>query len=262
MKKLLWLYICCLGILLKTNAANTDSLLYFENLIFNAENTAEKNNFIYYKYLFLKSTGNFYDGIKTLNRINTLTTAEEADITYEKAILNYLIKDYSAFEFELTKLERLSLPENKIKITALQLLKLINVADFKQAKLKCDTFFALNNITINTDSIFKPFIGKKFKSEQRAALLSTFLPGTGQWYAGNFKHGIINATLILGLLGWGTYNVLHAYYATGLFTGFFIAYTFYEGGSRYAVNATERYNKKLTEEARNRVLFTIVKFIR
>ncbi|MFN4083050.1 MAG: hypothetical protein ACK4K9_05405 [Bacteroidia bacterium] len=255
MKKFLWLYICCFATLLENNVlAHADSLLYFEQQIFLAETDEARNTFLFEKYLYQKRNLQFNDGLNTLKRILPLNNQTEFNVYYESALLHYITQQFGAFEQDLNYLKQLNY-SNKTKADLLEVLLLVQKEKYNEAKNKLEFIAITQNMKVNTDSLFNL---KKNKSPNRAEMFSTFLPGTGQWYAGSFKQGALNATLILSLLGWGTYNFLNAYYITSLFTGFFVAYTFYDGGIRYAGSLANRFNKKQSIELRNRLLPVLV----
>jgi tetratricopeptide (TPR) repeat protein len=80
------------------------------------------------------------------------------------------------------------------------------------------------------------------KSENRAARLSTFLPGTGHWYAGKPVRGFVNATSQLSslvLTGVMAYNSL---YVSGFIIGLGMFQSFYFGGINQASRLARQSN--------------------
>ena len=83
----------------------------------------------------------------------------------------------------------------------------------------------------------------KRKSPFLAGLLSTVIPGAGQFYNGRVKDGII-ALITNGLFIWGTYEAYkREYYSIGIVTGVF-AFGWYTGNIYGAVNGAHKYNRK------------------
>lgn len=251
MKMLLLLCICCLGVFTETKGALPDSSLAYETAIFNAVTEAEVTTLLWQKYYYQKNATDFIGAKQTLNRLLDYQP-DNFNIYYEKALMHYILSEFTDFKLELNKMQHSdSLHNYTLAMTVLYYLQELEIA---KAKLTFKKLAENNNININIDSVFKPIMHYADISEKKAIMLSSFLPGTGQWYAGSFTHGAINASLILSLLGWGTYNVINTYYATGLFTGYFIAYTFYKGGLSYVQKLVLKHNTTIRVKARNSIL--------
>ena len=78
---------------------------------------------------------------------------------------------------------------------------------WEQARLVFQTYFDeipdAARAAAKIDALFSEAINLPQKSEKVARLLSTFLPGLGQTYAGDWKNGL-NALLLNGVLGYIT----------------------------------------------------------
>lgn len=254
MKKLLLLCICCLGVFTATKSAVPDSSLAYETAIYHALTEVDATTLLWQKYHYQKKSANFEGAKQSLNRL-TDYQPNNFSIYYEKALMHYLLAEYADFNLALNNMHQLdSLHEYTLVLTILQHVQDLNMT---AAKLTFKKLAAAKGKTINIDSIFKPIENLKDKKEHTAAKLATFLPGTGHWYAGSFKHGALNASLILGMLGWGTFNVFNQFYVTGLLTGYFTAYTFYTGGITYTEKLLLNYNIGLRVKARNHILRAI-----
>lgn len=98
------------------------------------------------------------------------------------------------------------------------------------------------------------FIKGPQKSEKTAVLLSLFLPGLGQTYAGNVSQGAMDFSLNLGS-AYLFYNALrqHKYVDAGL-VFFFLLNRFYMGSLHNAQESAFEYNKKQHEEWLNTML--------
>ena len=92
------------------------------------------------------------------------------------------------------------------------------------------------------DALFSDAINLPEKSERRARLLSTFLPGLGQTYAGDWKNGL-NALLLNGALGYVTLDAaIERDYDDALLSFFFLFYRYYSGNRYRAVEVAQTFN--------------------
>ncbi len=93
----------------------------------------------------------------------------------------------------------------------------------------------------------KEFKNLSRKSPALAGIMSAIIPGTGQFYNGRIRDGII-ALITNGLFIWGSYEAYRRdYYSIGIITSVF-ALGWYSGNVYGAVNGAHRYNY-LKEEA-------------
>ena len=92
------------------------------------------------------------------------------------------------------------------------------------------------------DTLFLDALNRSQKSEKAARLLSTFLPGLGQTYAGDWKNGL-NALLLNGVLGYITLDAaIERDYDDALLSFFFLFYRYYAGNRYRAVEAAQTFN--------------------
>ena len=92
------------------------------------------------------------------------------------------------------------------------------------------------------DALFLDALNRSQKSEKAARLLSTFLPGLGQTYAGDWKNGL-NALLLNGVLGYITLDAaIERDYDDALLSFFFLFYRYYAGNRYRAVEAAQTFN--------------------
>ncbi len=92
------------------------------------------------------------------------------------------------------------------------------------------------------DTLFSEGINLPQKSEKAARLLSTFLPGLGQTYAGDWKNGL-NALLLNGVLGYITLDAaIERDYDDALLSFFFLFYRYYAGNRYRAAEAAQTFN--------------------
>ena len=94
------------------------------------------------------------------------------------------------------------------------------------------------------DALLLDALNRPQKSEKAARLLSTFLPGLGQTYAGDWKNGL-NALLLNGVLGYITVNAaIERNYDDALLSFLFLFYRYYTGNRYRAAEAAQTFNNR------------------
>ena len=94
------------------------------------------------------------------------------------------------------------------------------------------------------DALFSEAVNLSQKSEKTARLLSTFLPGLGQTYAGDWKNGV-NALLLNGVLGYVTLDAaIERDYDDALLSFFFLFHRYYSGNRYRAAEAAQTFNDR------------------
>ena len=99
-------------------------------------------------------------------------------------------------------------------------------------------------VAAEIDTLFSEAINLPKKSEKTARLLSTFLPGLGQTYAGDWKNGM-NALLLNGALGYVTLNAaIERDYDDAILSFFFLFHRYYSGNRYRAAEAAQTFNDR------------------
>ena len=94
------------------------------------------------------------------------------------------------------------------------------------------------------DALLLDALDRPQKSEKAARLLSTFLPGLGQTYAGDWKNGL-NALLLNGVLGYVTVDAaIERNYDDALLSFLFLFYRYYTGNRYRAAEAAQTFNNR------------------
>ena len=129
---------------------------------------------------------------------------------------------------------------------------------WEQARLVFQTYFDENSgaamAAAEIDALFSDAINLPKKSEKVARLLSTFLPGLGQTYAGDWKNGL-NALLLNGVLGYVTLDAaIERDYDDALLSFFFLFYRYYSGNRYRAVEAAQTFNDRENRRHVERIL--------
>ena len=119
---------------------------------------------------------------------------------------------------------------------------------WEQARLVFQTYFDeipdATRAAAEIDALFSEAINLPQKSEKLARLLSTFLPGLGQTYAGDWKNGL-NALLLNGVLGYITLDAaIERDYDDALLSFFFLSYRYYTGNRYRAAEAAQTFNDR------------------
>ena len=104
------------------------------------------------------------------------------------------------------------------------------------------------------DTLFLDARDRSRKSEKVARLLSTFLPGLGQTYAGNWKNGL-NALLLNGVLGYVTLDAaIERDYDDALLSFFFLFHRYYSGNRYRAAEAAQTFNDRENRQHVEKIL--------
>ena len=107
------------------------------------------------------------------------------------------------------------------------------------------------------DTLFSEAINLPQKSEKTARLLSTFLPGLGQTYAGDWKNGL-NALLLNGVLGYITLDAaIERDYDDALLSFSFLFYRYYSGNRYRAAEAAQTFNARENGRYVEKILQTL-----
>ncbi len=108
-----------------------------------------------------------------------------------------------------------------------------------------------------SDSLFLATADIHLKSPRLAKTLSTFLPGSGQIYAGNWFNGL-NALIINGGLGYlAGDSIIEGNYADGILNYFMLFLRYYRGNRHNAETLTLLYNEKYNKRTADSILETI-----
>lgn len=275
--KFLLIWLCLFSSLCATAQQNftstADSLLqqknYFvanlmaEEILFNNSNSTEVDEAVSIKIQTYKAQKNYkqlYDFIATCYQLNTSDSFKNI-LLYEEALSAYLTNRYAQAVnlFKFCKTTK----QQQIFIDALIIVCYNHQQYWDTAKILyknfCEKYATDSNEVVKLYSL-KP----NLKNARKAKILSTFLPGTGQMYAGKTGEGIINlllqSTCIYTSFLWWSLNYK---WATVLLSGNFWN-SFYDGGKRRATHLVEEYNRKKIKEynqALNRLILNQVKAI-
>lgn len=200
-----------------------------------------------------KQEAKFEQALTELNRIATFNLAEDVvrEVKYETLLCMYLSENFKMADNNAKQIHFFS-KDSVLHNNILLLEALISgeIADWETAKNKALQY--VDYKTQNADSviIYKTQIEEHFnkkniprlKNPEKAELLSTFVPGTGQIYAGHIGEGLGSFALQVTFLGIGAYGFYKHYFVSGYFIGFGIFQKFYFGGSNRAKILAQKRN--------------------
>ena len=129
---------------------------------------------------------------------------------------------------------------------------------WEQARLVFQTYFdeipSAAGTAAEIDTLFLDALDRSQRSEKVARLLSTFLPGLGQTYAGDWKNGL-NALLLNGVLGYVTLDAaIERDYDDALLSFFFLFYRYYTGNRYRAAEAAQTFNDRENRQHVEKIL--------
>ena len=119
---------------------------------------------------------------------------------------------------------------------------------WEQARSVFEAYFdeipSVSGAAAEIDALFLDALNRSQKSEKAARMLSTFLPGLGQTYAGDWTNGL-NALLLNGVLGYITLDAaIERDYDDALLSFFFLFHRYYSGNRYRAAEAAQTFNDR------------------
>ncbi|TVQ88273.1 MAG: hypothetical protein EA393_09330 [Bacteroidetes bacterium] len=193
----------------------------------------------------LKQRGDFSKARRDLQRSAHLSRFPELhrQILYEMAFCDYMSANYSSAIGVLGQIQHFY-PEfyDSPPVMLLYSLAAIMSEDWDLARDKTIELLLLNqfepqkadSLMGKLDIFFCECSVPEKRSPDRAAKLSTFLPGTGHFYAGYPGKGLLNAGSQITSLGLAGYMAWSNLYISGFVIGLGMFQSFYFGGIRQA----------------------------
>ncbi len=228
--------------------------IYYQKLDFFLQSETLKNEAKLQAANCYKLDKNYSNGISYLNTIN-LDGAPDSliyKVKYQSALMSYLNNDLVQAESFLEQLNYLVKDpvylNNAVLLHVFVLNEQYKWTRAKEKLLKLnetsyssnEVVFALNKKLI--DSIYDHKLIPKLKDPDKASKLSTFFPGAGQCYAGNYREGISSFLAITVSAGAMVVGIVYQYYFTSIFVGNLLIGKFYLGGVKRAEFLAEKYN--------------------
>lgn len=206
-----------------------------------------KNEALLKKTYCYKAQANFNEAQKTIERaeVGNLPDSLNFVIRYETALCAYLATHYNeAYNYILQLKYFVKDTSLTQQVDFLEILSLNELQRWEEAKKLCAAYIEKNNLHASADELYAFLKNPKLRNAEKAVILSTFLPGVGQMYAGYPFRGMVSATLQLACFTFGAYSIWQKYYLSGFFTGFVMLQAFYSGGIRHTRDLVEKKNKE------------------
>lgn len=187
---------------------------------------------------------------KSISLTGNLKFAENRKI--DIAVIHISNQNYSLAKLILLKLEMYS-QSTQIKKRAFFLHAVCNLYEYNwsEAKQMLEEFYhidskgKLNKKEEKVISLLKKAVKTKYKSPSLAKWLSTFIPGAGQIYCGDWKNGI-NALAINSLTGYiFVDDIINKNIEDIIVYSFFLFNRYYQGNRTLAQEAANKYNEKM-----------------
>lgn len=229
--------------------------------------TGEEVSYAYYKIgLAYRNLRNFE---KSLNALELSAGAAFSDTTKDERKIDIAVnliasREYSKAKFILLKLISFSeIPEIRKKASLFLGIAHLYCYEWESAKDALEIYFKENGKSKTVfliDSLLSQAENVNYKSPTTAKWLSTFIPGTGQIYAGNSGSGI-NALVLNGAnIYFIIYKLLKEEYGNAYIIYFFLFRRYYLGNIYNAGKEAREYNRKINEETAENV-FNLLKEI-
>jgi tetratricopeptide (TPR) repeat protein len=163
----------------------------------------------------------------------------KTEILFRKTSCYLLQNDSKRAEIELLNLSTNLNPEQSRRLTFYSAILHFSTGKFKESETE---FLALTTDSVKRQNIREIFLKNEKVSKmnpKKAKILSTILPGMGQFYAGDVKNGLNSFLLVGGILTWG---ILASFEAVSPWDAFFTmvpwVQRYYTGGIKRAETIT------------------------
>lgn len=169
-------------------------------------------------------------------------------------------QDYSAAEFELLRVSMFSnYPSLRRKATFFLGICRLYTFKWEEARKAFDQYFDSSQILQReqVDSLFAATNHPEYKSPETAKWLSTFIPGLGQIYAGDFWDGLNALVINMGTGYLLTSSLLEHRYQDAFISYLSLFHRYYRGNRYNAERIAKEHNEGLSREYSKKVLSLI-----
>ena len=186
---------------------------------------------------------------------NAVLHASEKD-TKSEYRLNLAVTLIASKNYDLARLELIKVtvdnPFGQLYQRALFLQAVAFIYQFRWEEARAVIQDYISDETL--DSLFGKAINLPQKSIRIAKVLSSILPGTGQFYAGNLKGGL-NALILNGALGYVAVDgILDQNYVDAFMWGYYILFRYYRGNVFRAGQSAGDFNENASRQAADNIL--------
>lgn len=259
----------CLPDSLLSAGEHKEAYMEFEYIIFNNTDIEVQNKALVGKAEALKRLGEYAKAQITLERFNYMFADDSLHfyVRMQTALCAYLASNFRDAESQLLQMDfYLNNEEYSIRSYLLRILVLNELQEYDKARETAETYCNYLISQELCDEEFKASIlnlySKKniprMKKVNKAVLLSTFVPGLGQLYAGYPLEAMLSSFFTLGSISLAGFAFYNKYWISGYFAGLGLFQKFYFGGQNRVEFLVEKKNyvkhKKFNERIKNSLI--------
>jgi len=216
---------------------------------------------LYKKGLSQKQELKFKQALASLQRVQPWIETDSViyQVYYERSICAYLAEDYTEAKNQIQIMKYLihdSLIHDQILF--LEILNLNELRQWDEASILFSKYIQKNNVQAEVEDYYGFMDHPHLKNENTASILSTFIPGSGQIYAGDAGDGFISLGFQIIALGYAGLSFYQGYFINGFVSGFGLFQRFYFGGIINAAEAAQKHNYLKAREYNDKIKFLIV----
>jgi tetratricopeptide (TPR) repeat protein len=216
----------------------------YERVIYENDDQKIQKQALFKKAITLKMDKRFDEAINELNRLsirNVNDTLFGAKI-YQLALCLYLNENYQK-AISTIEINRLMITDSHVsnELNVIKILCYNFIYNYEEAK---NLISQLPQAELWLSELYPKDKLPKFKSPEKGANLSMFVPGAGQAYAGAIGEGAFNFLLNASALSFGVWQAWNGFYFTGYMVGVTMLERFYTGGKHRAAILCEQRNLK------------------
>jgi tetratricopeptide (TPR) repeat protein len=184
--------------------------------------------------------------------------SSRAEYDLKTAVIAIAAGSYSRAEMILLQLEMSTpIPGIQERATLFRAIACLYAYKWTGAREALDEYYQHHpcpEIQSPVDSLLRTAERMKLKSPAAALWLSTFLPGTGQMYAGEWREGLNALVLNGGFAVWVGYKLLNQYWDDAYLISSFLWQRYYFGNRYHARRLTEEKNDQTRRHTAQKVI--------
>ncbi|MDR4988183.1 MAG: hypothetical protein RG741_05005 [Bacteroidales bacterium] len=235
-----------------------EAAIAYERIIFLSESPEVRVRANLTKAEALKQSGMFDKARKDLQRSLSYRGNDSLrlEVLYQFAFCSYMAGHSAEARSALLQVSHLFDPEPQHRLYLLESLVLADLEQWDELRSSLMSWFmafsqdvpAMEAVLTEYDQLLKHKLFREDRTAERARLWSTFIPGSGQLYAGEASWGILNAFSQLAGLGGFALMAANGYWIAGSVIGLGAFQSFYFGGIKQAGELADAANKSRLDE--------------
>jgi tetratricopeptide (TPR) repeat protein len=180
----------------------------------------------------------------------------KSERTIALSLLLIKIRNFNGAKLKLIKIAHFS-PDQDVRLKASYFLGVCSVleSNWERSRTHFTTYFTESDRTVIPEltALYNTRDTYPYKSPALAKWLSTFIPGMGQMYANDFRHGLnaLGVNILFGYLVY--YGIAYSQILDVLIVYFTLFERYYRGNRYHAERITREYNMKLDDSFRKQV---------